>query len=318
METCQLSPDSLLLNNVGHQGPSLGCWFQILVIAHLQDDFPDALFGQFREAWMDVCIRFELNLTSNILDSFDGLQMCNPEILTSERLAPAPTRLEFQLQFDCITETYFWFSCSTSKRNWSTRPLKVLMCCLLSLTWIATSSIICRRVRCAPPLKLVKVIDWSDTKSFSSAQMYWNLFWLRTEERKSKRLTASPSPLKPAISRVQRNTIWQCGRGTDSNETSSDDGCPSVAFLKTKKLFWFLSNWYRFFFLHFFISWFINNSIWIHYTIAFSHLFVSHSSTFNFSQLPWSVFTHSSPCPRQSFEINGILRRPDFDSDDEK
>lgn len=117
---------------------------------------------------------------------------------------------------------HFWFSCSTSWRNWSTSPRKVLMCCLLSLTWIATSSIICRRILWAPPDRLVMTAS-PDTISFNRAQMYWNRRWFLTEERKSKRWTASPSPLKPAISRVQRRTIWQWG-GTTS-------GSPSVAFL---------------------------------------------------------------------------------------
>lgn len=38
-----------------------------------------------------------------------------------------------------------------------------------------------------------------------------------------------------------------------------------------------------------------------------AHLLVSHSSTLSFSQLPSSVFTHSSPLERQSFEMNGIF-----------
>lgn len=108
------------------------------------------------------------------------------------------------------------------------------MCCLLSLTWIATSSIICRRIRWAPPLKLV-ITASPDTISLRSAQMYWNLRWFLTDDLKSNLLTASPSPLKPAISFVQRRTIWQWGGGTDSIWMVSSECCPSVAFLKVKK-----------------------------------------------------------------------------------
>lgn len=120
---------------------------------------------------------------------------------------------------------HFWFSCSTNCRNWSTRPRRVLMCCLLSLTWMATSSIICKRILWAPPDKLVMTAS-PDTRSFNKAQMYWNRRWFLTEERKSKRLTASPSPLNPAISLVQRKTIWQWG-----GIASKPNFCPSVAFL---------------------------------------------------------------------------------------
>lgn len=192
--------------------------------------------------------------------------------------------------------TNFWFSWSTNCRNWSTSPLKVLMCCLLSLTCIATSSIIWSKVRWAPPDNCV-ITASPDTKSLRRAQMYWNLRWFLTDERKSKRFTASPRPLNPAISRVHRKTIWQCG-GTASNCRPSSDCCPSVAFLQ--KFFDTIIIGIDFMFSL--------PGYQFCYTIAI-YLFVSHSSTFDFSQLPSSVFTHSSPDDLQSFEMNGIFNR---------
>lgn len=136
------------------------------------------------------------------------------------------------------------------------------MCCLLSLTWIATSSIIWRRIRCAPPDKLV-ITASPDTSSLSSAQMYWNRRWFLTEERKSKRFTASPSPLKPAISLVQRKTIWQCG-GTESSWIPLDCN-PSVAFLSKKKIL-IVIDFFHFVFFHFLVctttlSWLHNRDV---------------------------------------------------------
>lgn len=178
----------------------------------------------------------------------------------------------------------------------STSPLRVLICCLLSLTWIATSSIIWSRMRWAPPDSEV-ITASPDTISFSSAQMYWNRLWFLTDERKSKRLTASPSPLNPAISRVHLKTIWQCG-----GIASSSDVCPSVAFL-CQEIFLFI-YWFSTFF-HFLVECSVECFEMLHNRKA--HLLVSHSSTLSFSQLPSSVFTHSSPLERQSFEMNGIF-----------
>lgn len=64
-------------------------------------------------------------------------------------------------------------------------------------------------MRCALPGRLA--IPLFDTSKRSSEHTYWNLRRSRTDERKSRRLTASPSPLKPAISRVHRIVIWQWG-----------------------------------------------------------------------------------------------------------
>lgn len=64
-------------------------WFQILVIAHLQNDLPDALFRQLSESRMYGSARLDVDLTSDVLDSFYGLQMRNPQILTAEWFSPA-------------------------------------------------------------------------------------------------------------------------------------------------------------------------------------------------------------------------------------
>lgn len=115
---------------------------------------------------------------------------------------------------------HFWFSFSTSCLNCTTRPRSVLICCLLVLTCIATSSIICNKIRWAPPLSEV-IATSPDTSNLRSAQIYWNRRWLRTDDLKSRRLTATSSPLKPAISRVLRTTILQCGGGLDDASGSS-------------------------------------------------------------------------------------------------
>lgn len=151
-------------------------------------------------------------------------------------------------------------------------------------------------MRWAPPDSDV-ITASPDTISFRSAQMYWNRLWFLTDERKSKRLTASPSPLNPAISRVHLKTIWQCG-----GITSSSDVCPSVAFLCQENFFVYLLIFH---FFHFLVECSVECFEMLHNRKA--HLLVSHSSTLSFSQLPSSVFTHSSPLERQSFEMNGIF-----------
>lgn len=73
----------------------------------------------------------------------------------------------------------------------------------------ATSSSICSNIRWALPGRLA--IPLFDTSNRNNEHTYWNLRRSRTDDRKSKRFTASPRPLKPAISRVHRIVIWQWG-----------------------------------------------------------------------------------------------------------
>lgn len=228
MELAEFTPNSLLLDDVIHERPGFGSRLQVFVVAHLKNDLPDAFFRQFREVGMYSLQLFQVNW-------LPGANNFKPTVFgwTSIWLAMFWMRSmvwRWAIQRFWLPRGFpqhFWFSCSTSCLSWSTNPRRVLICCLLSLTWIATSSIIWRRILWAPPDRLVMTAS-PDTISFRRAQMYWNRRWFRTEERKSRRWTASPSPLNPAISRVQRRTIWQWG-GTTS-------GSPSVAFLNPKKI----------------------------------------------------------------------------------
>lgn len=91
----------------------------------------------------------------------------------------------------------------------------------VDLPCAATSSTIWSSIRCALPGKLA--IPLFDTSNRSNEHTYWNLRRSRTDERKSNRLTASPSPLKPAISRVHRIVIWQWGGISESSPSSPFD-----------------------------------------------------------------------------------------------
>lgn len=85
----QLSPDSLLLNDKIHQRPRRSSRLQVFVIAHLQDDLPDALLRQLRELRMTLGVGLNVDLTSNVLDSLDRLKVRHPHLLAAERLSPA-------------------------------------------------------------------------------------------------------------------------------------------------------------------------------------------------------------------------------------
>lgn len=106
VKLCQLPPNSLLLNDVRHQRPSGRSRFQILVVAHLQDDLPDAFFGQFSEASrVDVRVGLNVDLRRDVLNAFDGLKMRDPQVLTAQRFSPALLIFLFDEHTQLIDET---------------------------------------------------------------------------------------------------------------------------------------------------------------------------------------------------------------------
>lgn len=98
----------------------------------------------------------------------------------------------------------------------------------------AISSNIWSSIRWALPGKLAMPLF--DTSNLNNEQTYWNLLRSRTEDRKSKRWTASPRPLKPAISLVHLIVIWQWGGISVSGSLSS---CPDDFCLYFRHTRWF-------------------------------------------------------------------------------
>lgn len=53
VELAELTPDSLFLDDVVHERPGFRGRLQVLMVAHLENDLPNAFLGQFREAGMN-------------------------------------------------------------------------------------------------------------------------------------------------------------------------------------------------------------------------------------------------------------------------